>query len=109
MATTNLNIRTDKAIKDQAEEIFNELGLNMTTAVNMFLRTAIREHGIQMCIRDRFKRMARRGLSGEILLHEGKENKPWNPAFRTELKSGERAIRPYERDISVSYTHLIRL
>ncbi len=46
MATTNLNIRTDKAIKDQAEEIFNELGLNMTTAVNMFLRTAIREHDI---------------------------------------------------------------
>lgn len=35
MATTNLNIRTDKAIKDQAEEIFNELKLdvpNETTA-----------------------------------------------------------------------------
>ena len=46
MTTTNLNIRTDKAIKEQAEEIFNELGLNMTTAINMFLRTAIREHGI---------------------------------------------------------------
>ncbi len=46
MATTNLNIRTEKAIKEQAEEIFNELGLNMTTAVNMFLRTTIREHGI---------------------------------------------------------------
>lgn len=46
MATTNLNICIDKAIKDQAEEIFNELGLNMTTTVNMFLRTAIREHGI---------------------------------------------------------------
>ncbi len=46
MAPTNLNIRTDKDIKDQAEAIFNELGLNMTTAINMFLRTAIREHGI---------------------------------------------------------------
>ncbi len=46
MATTNLNIRTEKAVKDQAEEIFNELGLNMTTAINVFLRTAIREHGI---------------------------------------------------------------
>ena len=46
MATTNLNIRTDKEIKDQAEKIFNELGLNMTTAVNIFLRTVIREHGI---------------------------------------------------------------
>ena len=41
-----MNIRTEKAIKDQAESIFNELGINMTTAVNMFLRTAIREHGI---------------------------------------------------------------
>ena len=40
MATTNLNIRTDKEVKDKAEEIFSELGLNM------FLRTAIREHGI---------------------------------------------------------------
>ena len=46
MTTTNLNIRTDKIIKQQAEEIFSELGLNMTTAINMFLRTAIREHGI---------------------------------------------------------------
>ena len=46
MANTNLNIRTDKDIKEQAEKIFAELGLNMTTAINMFLRTAIRERGI---------------------------------------------------------------
>ena len=46
MATTNLNIRTDKEIKDQAEHIFSELGLNMTTAINVFLRTTIRENGI---------------------------------------------------------------
>lgn len=46
MATTNLNIRTDKAVKEQAEAIFAELGLNITTAVNMFLRTAVRERGI---------------------------------------------------------------
>lgn len=51
MATTNLNIRTDKEIKDQAEKIFNELGLNMTTAVNIFLRTAIREHGIPFALK----------------------------------------------------------
>jgi len=50
MATTNLNIRTDKAVKEQAEAIFNELGLNMTTAVNM-LRTAIREHGIPFSLK----------------------------------------------------------
>ena len=51
MATTNLNIRTDKEVKDQAEVIFNELGLNLTTAVNMFLRTAIREHGIPFSLK----------------------------------------------------------
>ena len=44
--TTNLNIRMDKEIKDQADKIFAELGLNMTTAINLFLRTAIRERGI---------------------------------------------------------------
>ena len=37
-ATTNLNIRTEKVVKDQAEEIFTELGLNMTTAINMLKR-----------------------------------------------------------------------
>lgn len=46
MATTNLNIRIDRDVKEQAEELFNELGLNMTSAVNIFLRTSIREHGI---------------------------------------------------------------
>ncbi len=46
MATTNLNIRIDSDVKEQAEELFNELGLNMTSAVNIFLRTSIREHGI---------------------------------------------------------------
>lgn len=46
MSTTNLNIRTDKDVKEKAEKIFNELGLNMTSALNIFLRTAIRERGI---------------------------------------------------------------
>ena len=46
MSTVNLNIRTDKEIKEKAENIFQELGLNMTTAINMFLRTSIRENGI---------------------------------------------------------------
>ena len=46
MATTNLNIRTDKEIKEAAEKIYSSLGLNMTTAINMFLRASIRESGI---------------------------------------------------------------
>ena len=51
MATANLNIRTDQAVKDQAEQLFNELGLNMTTAVNLFLRAVVREHGIPFSLK----------------------------------------------------------
>ena len=46
MYTTKLNIRIDKFTKEQAEKIFNQLGLNMTTAINMFLIATIRENGI---------------------------------------------------------------
>ncbi|EFA90160.1 type II toxin-antitoxin system RelB/DinJ family antitoxin, partial [Peptoniphilus lacrimalis] len=38
MTSTNLNIRTDKEIKEKAEKIYSSLGLNMTTAINIFLR-----------------------------------------------------------------------
>lgn len=51
MATTTLNIRTDKDIKNQAEAIFSELGISMTAAINMFLRSTIREHGIPFSLK----------------------------------------------------------
>lgn len=44
--TTNLNIRIDKELKEQAEAFFSELGLNMTTAFNIFLRQSLRQGGI---------------------------------------------------------------
>ena len=46
MATTNINIRTDATVKAQAESIFEAFGLNMSTAINMFLRQTIRVNGI---------------------------------------------------------------
>lgn len=51
MATTNLNIRMDKEIKELADTIFAELGMNMTTAINLFLRTAIREQSIPFSLK----------------------------------------------------------
>lgn len=51
MATTNLNIRTDKEVKEQADAVFSALGLNMTTAINLFLRTSIREQGIPFSLK----------------------------------------------------------
>ena len=45
-AQTNLNIRTDAEIKAAAEQLFEALGLSMSTAVNIFLRQAIRQGGL---------------------------------------------------------------
>ena len=51
MATTNLNIRIDSDLKRQSEEIFNELGLNMSTALTVFLRQTVRSRGIPFDMR----------------------------------------------------------
>ena len=44
--TTNISIRMDTELKAQAETLFGELGMNLTTAFNIFVRQAIREGGI---------------------------------------------------------------
>lgn len=46
MATTSMNIRMDSGIKKQAQELFAALGLDMSTAVNIFLRQAIQRQGL---------------------------------------------------------------
>ncbi len=42
----NLNVRIDKNVEEQADEIFNELRFDMETAINLFLNATIRERGI---------------------------------------------------------------
>ena len=42
----NMNIKVDTDVRDAAKSIFGQMGLDMTTAVNMFLLAAIREKGI---------------------------------------------------------------
>ena len=46
MANTSMNIRMDSDIKQKAQKIFAELGLDTTTAINIFLRQVIRTNGL---------------------------------------------------------------
>ena len=46
MAQTNLTIRIDENIKREADTLFNKIGLNMSSAINIFFRQAIREQSI---------------------------------------------------------------
>ena len=45
-ANTNINIRVASDVKNKAQDVFSALGLDMTSAVNIFLRQAIRKNGI---------------------------------------------------------------
>ena len=38
-----VNIRIDDGLKEKADFLFEELGLNMTTAVNIFVRQVVRQ------------------------------------------------------------------
>ena len=42
MPTTNVTIRMDKDLKVQADKLFADLGLNMSTAMGVFCRQAVR-------------------------------------------------------------------
>jgi len=46
MAQTNLTVRIDDNIKREAEILFNKIGLNMSSAINVFFRQAVREQAI---------------------------------------------------------------
>ena len=41
--TTNITIRMDSDLKAQADALFAEFGMNMTTAFNVFVRQTLRE------------------------------------------------------------------
>ncbi len=50
MPTTSMNIRMDDDVKRQAQALFSEFGMDMDTAINVFLRQAVRERAIPFSI-----------------------------------------------------------
>lgn len=42
-STSNVSFRIDRKLKEQADNLFSSLGMNMTTAFNIFLRQSVRE------------------------------------------------------------------
>ena len=49
--TTNYTCRLDNDVKAQSEAIYNALGMNLTTAINVFLRESIRVGGFPFDVR----------------------------------------------------------
>lgn len=73
MANTSMNIRMDADVKKQAEALFGEIGMNMTTAINIFLKQSIRENGIpfELKIKHPNAETAKAINEGEKIINKG--------------------------------------
>ena len=46
MDTTNVTVRMDKKLKEEADALFSELGLTTNSAINALVRQAVRDGGV---------------------------------------------------------------
>ncbi len=46
MAAVSTNIKIDPKLKQEAQELFESLGLSLSSAINIFLRQSVREQAI---------------------------------------------------------------
>lgn len=51
MATATINICIDSTLKQEAETLFDELGLTLSSAITVFLRTAVNHNGLPFEVR----------------------------------------------------------
>ena len=70
MATTNLNVRVDENLKKEAETLFADLGLNLSSAITVFLKSAVEYRGIPFEIKKTNRKVE---LSDEVLLSLSKQ------------------------------------
>jgi len=64
--TTQVNVRMDLAVKQQAEELLQGLGLSMSSAINLFARAVIREQGLPFELKYNNIILERKDLSDQI-------------------------------------------
>ena len=50
MASVNMSIRIDSELKAQAEEILEQLGLNMNGTINMLLKQIVRDKAVPLSL-----------------------------------------------------------
>jgi len=77
--TINVTIRMDREVKEQAEKMFNDFGMNLSTAFNIFARQSLRQGKIPFEIYDPFysdknqERLAKSiadAEAGKLTVHE---------------------------------------
>ena len=77
--TINVTLRIDREVKENAEKLFNDFGMNLSTAFNIFVRQTLRQGKIPFEIYDpfyseknqtRLEHSIKHAESGKTTVHE---------------------------------------
>ena len=78
MTSTTLTVRTEKELKDKVGKILHEMGLNHSTAINMFYRKVLDNKGIpfelKITNRDTLKALEDSRNNHDLTRHESPED-----------------------------------
>ena len=78
MSTTNINIRTDSELKARVQAILADLGLDMSTAINIFLKQVAYREAIPFEISKPPNKYAKLGGWEEKIIMSDDFNEPIN-------------------------------
>ena len=94
--TTSLNIKIDRDLKNQADILFNAMGMTLTTAVNVFVRQAVQDQAIPFKIRLDSGRPA--AVGAQKALQESRAQAIINGASDMTMDDIDNEIREYRRE-----------
>ena len=66
MATENINVWTDAEVKAQAQQIFESIGLDLTSAVNLFLKQTIKANDLPFVVEMSLARTAEKAAAKRV-------------------------------------------
>ena len=62
MNNATITVKTDEEVKTKAKALFSDLGLDMSSAINMFLRQCIKEEGIPFRVSKRLNPLTEQAI-----------------------------------------------
>ena len=93
MSSSNINIRIDPETKTQAQELFASLGMDMSTAVNIFIRQSIAYGGIPFIIKQpRYNSETEAAIREAKLISEGKIDAKAYSSFQEFVEDMEKEV-----------------
>ena len=79
MTATNIQVRVDQTLKSEAEKLFSDIGLDMPTAIRLFLKQSVIKNGIPFPVeRDPFHSVSNQAHLARVTrdLREGQNCAP---------------------------------